>query len=899
MRFSTICLLVLTSSVSAERGVGRLRKQQHLQFHDEEHAHRLRRQTGSNLRNLQGGGRGSGATKDSNVENKVVGEVGDADEDGGVQLITAGDLPLYTGIAKNYDYDPTPAPYDAPSPFDDPTDMYMSLDNVNPPTFRPAPAPIKVPNAIPSASPSTHPSPAPSASPSVAPSTSPSTAPSVSPSSAPTETPSAIPSSGPSASPSTKPESPSQAPSDAPSGGPSASPSVTGSLSPTETDSEVPSISQSAAPSESLSESPSSSPSEQAPSASPSLGPSTTPNTSPIGAPITPAPITPMPGVPSFSETCVIRMTTPGRCQRENGRPCALIDAIPVDTLLCSGGSTTGNPSEMGWIYRPNLCESSTTVQNMFVCTDSNDGPPAAAGNGRVFIEVTGAGGDDTVYFSGTVLPGEVVIMKNPDSGLLNGNVQVKILEGTDRNGIDLQTMAISIRCSGFEDNTIGKKYGSLEFVSYIDGSGTAATGFEKLTYFNRVINQGDTDFTFEAFGSGNSDESGLTRTDITPVDNIVLVGAEIFVRHDYNILLVDNNGVTISGFIVGTTAAGGTCDDVGSTDFLIVRPAPPPTQSPVSPAPTPSPTTLAQTSSPVTPAPTTLPPMPTSAPITPIPTSAPITPVPTPIPPLGSCFLSTEVRCANGAIPCEDIPALSEDELRCNVGGAPQQLGWFYHGVGCDATTTTQTIGCLDSEGGPPSATGNGRVFIEAQGVNSNRIYHFRSVLPGDYLVWVDSDDMPIEESIVVDIYEGSNQAGRKLQTMVFNVGCGNIDQDVRLGKSFGALEFASYSGSNGAVVQSFIDVLYTFTVQNTGREDFELIEFTSNIETETEDLVPAPPRNMISAEGGSFSGLAVFTVPVTGPDTIDAFVVARGLVQENNFTCTSTSDTYSFNVV
>jgi hypothetical protein len=253
------------------------------------------------------------------------------------------------------------------------------------------------------------------------------------------------------------------------------------------------------------------------------------------------------------SNVCMIN--TDMVCQRSDETPCSTLTLFDDSSLTCEV-----RPTELGWIYQGTDCSATTTTQTFF-CEDSNGGPPSFD---QVFVEAMGTS-TGAFYFFNSVVPGDLVIMNNPNVTALDDNVQVRIYEGASFDGALIQQMLITTRCVPGDDLTIGVYFGSLQMISYSTISGASVQGYEVVDYVYTVSNVGDVSFNLIELTSNVENQV----TNILPNDTEFPVGRELTGSFERVIPLLTSEFYSASVTSVGQ--AGGTnCTASVTVDFSV-----------------------------------------------------------------------------------------------------------------------------------------------------------------------------------------------------------------------------------------------------------------------------------------------------------------------------------------
>jgi hypothetical protein len=150
-----------------------------------------------------------------------------------------------------------------------------------------------------------------------------------------------------------------------------------------------------------------------------------------------------------------------------------------------------------------------------------------------------------------------------------------------------------------------------------------------------------------------------------------------------------------------------------------------------------------------------------------------------------------------------------------------------MYNGGGCDQSFNIQPstlFQCFDLRpplgAGPPPLVGP--VYIEARSSNDGTLNFAGVVKAGDAynLTGVDSDT-----SILVREDDGTTM-GRPMQLINFLTSC---DQNLFLRDRFGAQQVAGWINEVQGVVNSDVDVIYSYNIVNTGVVDAELVKLNT----------------------------------------------------------------------
>ena len=283
------------------------------------------------------------------------------------------------------------------------------------------------------------------------------------------------------------------------------------------------------------------------------------------------------------------------------------------------------------------------------------------------------------------------------------------------------------------------------------------------------------------------------------------------------------------------------------STPLPAPSPIPPPPSAPTFPPPTPSPLV-----------PPTLP-MPLATPTPPPITPPVLTPVP---PPPSVCTINLNLECsdANGTS-CDEIilpPVVCKQ--------SPEVLTIMYNGGDCSQSFNVQPstlFQCFDLR--PPTGAGppplEGTVYIEARS-SLNGTLSFAGVVNvhDTYnLTNVDADT-----SILVSEINGT-MMGTPLQIVNFHTSC---DQNLFLRDKFGAQQVAGWINEVQGVVNSDVDVIYSYNISNTGVLDAELVKLNTSYtppEPPTFEDLTGQIAGRILEPGESFDAQTQVTIDLT----------------------------------
>jgi hypothetical protein len=281
--------------------------------------------------------------------------------------------------------------------------------------------------------------------------------------------------------------------------------------------------------------------------------------------------------------------------------------------------------------------------------------------------------------------------------------------------------------------------------------------------------------------------------------------------------------------------------------------------------------TTTTTTESPET---TTTTPEDTSTTVAPTTTTEILETTVTTTPEMGNCVIEASAECVfdNGSS-CMDLSLIPSEDATCVLPEGPTQLGWIYRGSNCDDSSTD--FECVDVNGGPDE---NPFVNIVIANSVGEEIFRETGVTLDEAFTIPTSAALDDEMSVI--IYIGADETDGVLQTMSgVKTGCNDGD-DLTLGKSYGALEFASYQDGD-ELIQAVQPVEWRYSVTNVGIIEASVTEVesitngdtltqTPNVELEMEEsfsfTVPSE-INLLSA--GSYTGqVSALASPITADD-------------------------------
>lgn len=488
---------------------------------------------------------------------------------------------------------------------------------------------------------------------------------------------------------------------------------------------------------------------------------------------------------------------------------CVSNDGIQCDEIFPEAVICEQRPSVLTMLYNGGPCSQSFNIQpsTLFQCFDlinpPGAGPPPL--EGPAYIEAR-ASKNGELFFAGVVEAGSEFNITSGD-GRIEADTSILIRQGTGPEGAPMQLINYHTSCS--RNLFLKDRYGSAQVAGWINEAQGEVNCTTTVIYNYDIRNT----------GTVNAELCSLMTT-ITPpgetldltadiADQIVGPGMNFTIGIPTVIDLTTRMTYNVEATLIGKNPVGKECSDTDEIEFEAGTPVfgLPPTPAPptTSPAPTPDPEGL-------------------------------------------DCMIDASAACVLGNLaPCSLISSLPPFFVTCSLPDVID-LTFIFTGGTCAESTTTQegfAAGCTDSG----AIAGPAR--IRAFGTTSQNEYFNGLVTPETPFAIEGTDNAPLDPVVQVDI---TSLDGAPLQSMTINTACTEAN-DLTLGKTFGALLFASYRNDD-AFVQGFQEASWAFVATNTGSIDVDITEFVA-----TTNGVPSGPDTfpIVLAPGEEFS----FTVP------------------------------------
>jgi len=432
-------------------------------------------------------------------------------------------------------------------------------------------------------------------------------------------------------------------------------------------------------------------------------------------------------------------------------------------------------------LYNGGPCGQSFNIQpaNKFQCFDlispPGAGPPPLTG--PAYIEARASKNGD-LFFSGVVGVGEEFNITSGDDRI-EADTSILIRQGTSPDGAPMQLINYHTSCS--RNLFLKDRYGSTQVAGWINEEQGVVDCIAQDVVYN---------YDIQSTGSAAEicslvvfiDPPGQT-FDLTDqvVGQIVTPGMPFRVQIPTEIDLTTRQTYRVNATLVGKNPVGTECSDMASISFDAGTPifGLPPTPGP--------------------------------------PTSAP---APTPRPVDGqACEISAGASCLLGNLAsCSLLTSIDPVEYTCSLP-ALIDLGWFFTGTDCAASTTTQP-GFVCNDVAPIAGPAN----IRAVGVTSGNEYFNGAVAPDTSFFMQNVGQAPLDPQIEVTV---AGPAGETLQTMTIDTTC-TVQNDLTLGKTFGSLVLSQYSNVDD-LVEAFAEGSWTYVATNTGTIPLDITEFVT----------------------------------------------------------------------
>jgi hypothetical protein len=642
---------------------------------------------------------------------------------------------------------------------------------------------------------------------------------------------------------------PSPAPSPEPSSQPIPGPSPPPSPAPNPVPSPASSPPSSPAPSPELSPPPS-------PGPSPRPSPAPSPAPSPVPTKISPAPS------PGPTNTCdlglLIECIPPFEAES--------CDNIPPVPVICEQ-----RPFEMIFRYNGGDCSGSFNIQpeNLFTCTDFNDGPPTVDGTVSYITAVELGGGE--VYFSGFAEVGGEFTMLAEE--LFAANMNVTIYESRGFTNVTdivqpeniLQTILYHSSCS--RNLFLKDRFGSVQLVVFVNEVQGTVSCFANATLIFDITVPIDI-------------EGGIvTLTSLTVITNIDNANGGIFDLSDQVAGVVVTPGspfvatamITLDltqrmkytglGTIASVTDEGEECSGTDFFTFTAGNPLPP-----IFP-------TLAPTAAPT------------------------ISPFPTPDPEISPCNFEADITCQTASGGSCDLQ--SPSATTC-IGSNADQLRFIYvpSGLG-DGNNTQDKFLCDDHNTETPRPS---TVFIR---VSRRDSIFFQGPVADEggggqiFTVGISEDDAKDDEifddanDVDIEIFTVVNDnPGTILQESTMSARCREED-GLTLLDTFGALQLVGFRNTEQGSQQVFADIVLSYTATNDEVLDGNLIgAFRNSTLSGFENLLEPDESRTTIEPGESETFLETFSLNLAASagQSFDFSFLINGVGSGSNLECQDT---------